>query len=182
MHWKIHPPRPSRLPSGFALGQSLGPRGAKSPPLGNLLGLGGCIFQYIPPLGSVRIQYLSSILEYMSSFELLLSTLPCTMYTQQISWYGVGSMRKWCNKSENESWQREDFEIVKIARQQILGRHSHTNASLTVLHLYHNVQCQMCTILTVYFSFGRNDDGWTYTTQPPLCDKIRGYVCIKCAI
>ena len=96
--------------------------------------------------------------------------------------YGVGSMRKWCNKSENESWQREDFEIVKIARQQILGRHSHTNASLTVLHLYHNVQCQMCTILTVYFSFGRNDDGWTYTTQPPLCDKIRGYVCIKCAI
>ena len=29
---------------------------AKSPPLGNLLGLGECIFQYIPPLGSVRIQ------------------------------------------------------------------------------------------------------------------------------
>ena len=28
-----------------------------SPPLGNLLGLGGCISQYIPPLGSVRIQY-----------------------------------------------------------------------------------------------------------------------------
>ena len=26
-------------------------------PLGNLLGLGECIFQYIPPLGSVRIQY-----------------------------------------------------------------------------------------------------------------------------
>jgi hypothetical protein len=25
--------------------------------LGNLLGLGECIFQYIPPLGSVRIQY-----------------------------------------------------------------------------------------------------------------------------
>ena len=40
---------------GFALGQSLGPRGAKSPPLGNLLGLGECIFQYTPPLGSVRI-------------------------------------------------------------------------------------------------------------------------------
>ena len=54
-------PRPSRLPSGFALGQSLGPRGAKSPPLGNLLGLGGCIFRYIPPLGSVRIQYDFSI-------------------------------------------------------------------------------------------------------------------------
>ena len=41
----------------IALGQSLGPRGAKSPPLGNLLGLGECIFQYIPPLGSVRTQY-----------------------------------------------------------------------------------------------------------------------------
>ena len=41
----------------MSLGQSLGPRGAKSPPLGNLLGLGECIFQYIPPLGSVRIQY-----------------------------------------------------------------------------------------------------------------------------
>ena len=44
----------------IALGQSLGPRGAKSPPLGNLLGLGECIFQYIPPLGSVRIQYFLS--------------------------------------------------------------------------------------------------------------------------
>ena len=44
----------------IALGQSLGPRGAKSPPLGNLLGLGGCIFRYIPPLGSVRIQYFFS--------------------------------------------------------------------------------------------------------------------------
>ena len=54
-------PRPSRLPSGFALGQSLGPRGAKSPPLGNLVGLGECIFQYIPPLGSVRIQYQVSL-------------------------------------------------------------------------------------------------------------------------
>ena len=74
MYWKIHfprpkrfskggdfAPRPSRLSSGFALGQSLGPRGAKSPPLGNLLGLGGCIFQYIPPLGSVRIQYYISL-------------------------------------------------------------------------------------------------------------------------
>ena len=50
-------PRPSRFPSGFALGKSLGPRGAKSTPLGNLSGLGGCISQYIPPLGSVRIQY-----------------------------------------------------------------------------------------------------------------------------
>ena len=47
-------PRPSRLPSGFALGQSLGPRGAKSPPEGNLEGRGGCIFRYIPTRGSVR--------------------------------------------------------------------------------------------------------------------------------
>ena len=39
-------------PRDFALGQSVGPRGAKSLPLGNLLGLGECIFQYIPPLGS----------------------------------------------------------------------------------------------------------------------------------
>ena len=37
-----------------------GPRGAKSPPEGNLEGLGGCISQYIPPLGSVRIQYFPS--------------------------------------------------------------------------------------------------------------------------
>ena len=52
-----------------ALGQSLGPRGAKSQPLGNLSGLGGCISQYIPPLGSVRIQYSHSrvsTLEYTS--------------------------------------------------------------------------------------------------------------------
>ena len=59
MYWEIHPPRPERFPSALeiALGQSLGPRGAKSPPSGNLSGLGGCISQYIPPLGSVRIQY-----------------------------------------------------------------------------------------------------------------------------
>ena len=36
----------------------LGPRGAKSLPLGNLSVLGGCISKYIPPLGSVRIHYL----------------------------------------------------------------------------------------------------------------------------
>ena len=47
--------RPSALE--IALGQSLGPRCAKSPPSGNLSGLRGCISQYIPPLGSVRIQY-----------------------------------------------------------------------------------------------------------------------------
>ena len=41
----------------IALGQSHGPRGAKSLPLGSLLGLEGCIFQYIPPLSSVRIHY-----------------------------------------------------------------------------------------------------------------------------
>ena len=35
MHWEIHPPRPSRFPSG-----------------------GDCISQYIPPLGGVRIQYI----------------------------------------------------------------------------------------------------------------------------
>ena len=52
-------PQSLRFPSALeiALGQSRGPRGAKSPPSGNLLGLGGCISQYIPPLGSVRIQY-----------------------------------------------------------------------------------------------------------------------------
>ena len=54
---RILHPRPSRLPSGFALGQSLRPRGARSPPLGNLLGLGECIFQYIPPLGRVLLHY-----------------------------------------------------------------------------------------------------------------------------
>ena len=33
---------------------SQGPRGAKSPPKGNLEGRGGCIFQCIPTRGSVR--------------------------------------------------------------------------------------------------------------------------------
>ena len=47
-------PRPERLPEGEARGQSRGPRGAKSPPEGNLEGRGGCIFQCIPPLVSVR--------------------------------------------------------------------------------------------------------------------------------
>ena len=47
-------PRPSRFPSGFALGKSLGPRGAKSQPSGNLLGRGGCISQCLPTRGSVR--------------------------------------------------------------------------------------------------------------------------------
>ena len=47
-------PRPERLPEGEARGQSRGPRGAKSPPEGNLEGRGGCISQYIPTRGSVR--------------------------------------------------------------------------------------------------------------------------------
>ena len=67
-------PRPSGFPSGFALGKSLGPRGAKSPPLGNLSGLGGCISQYIPPLGNVRIQYaivLHSIVSYCTGCTVL---------------------------------------------------------------------------------------------------------------
>ena len=47
-----------------ALEISLG-RGFCTPrPLGNLLGLGGCIFQYIPPLGSVRIQYPLILVEH----------------------------------------------------------------------------------------------------------------------
>ena len=47
-------PRPERLPEGEARGQSRGPRGAKSPPEGNLEGRGGCISQCIPTRGSVR--------------------------------------------------------------------------------------------------------------------------------
>ena len=47
-------PRPERLPEGEARGQSRGPRGAKSPPEGNLEGRGGCIFRYIPTRVSVR--------------------------------------------------------------------------------------------------------------------------------
>ena len=57
MYRKIHPPRPSRFPlcGDFA---PLGPRDCpRASPSGNLSGLGGCIFRYIPPLGSVRIQY-----------------------------------------------------------------------------------------------------------------------------
>ena len=54
MYWEIHPPRPERFPEGEARGKSRGPRGAKSPPEGNLEGRGGCIFRYIPPLVSVR--------------------------------------------------------------------------------------------------------------------------------
>ena len=47
IHWEIHPLRTLR---------SFGPRGAKSPPSGNISGLGGRIFRYIPPLVSVRTQ------------------------------------------------------------------------------------------------------------------------------
>ena len=64
MHWEIHPPRPLRFPSGgdFA---PLGPRDfPRASPSGNLSGLGGCISQYIPPLGSVRIQYSSYSCQY----------------------------------------------------------------------------------------------------------------------
>ena len=68
MYWEIHPPRPERFPKGRgfctprperfpegeARGKSRGPRGAKSPPEGNLKGRGGCISQCIPTRGSVR--------------------------------------------------------------------------------------------------------------------------------
>ena len=41
------------------LGISLGPQDVpRAWPLGHLSGLGGCISQYIPPLGNVRIQYM----------------------------------------------------------------------------------------------------------------------------
>ena len=54
MYWVEHPlrprdfPRPSRCPSGHLSG------------LGKSLGRRGCTNQYIPPLGSVRIQYVPS--------------------------------------------------------------------------------------------------------------------------
>ena len=64
---EIHPRRTERFPRerGFrtlrpkseARGQSQRLRGAKSLPEGNLKVRGGCVSQYISPLGSVRIQY-----------------------------------------------------------------------------------------------------------------------------
>ena len=45
------------MPSGFALGQSLGPRGAKSLLRQISRSSGGRIFQYIPPLGSVLFSH-----------------------------------------------------------------------------------------------------------------------------
>ena len=79
-------PRPSGFPSGFALGKSLGSRGAKPMAAGNLsrfpstleislglrpreisrvsgnLGRRGWIFQSLPPLGGARIQSNQKIL------------------------------------------------------------------------------------------------------------------------
>ena len=49
-------PRPSGFPSGFALGKSLGSRGAKPMAAGNL-GRRGWIFQSLPPLGGARIHF-----------------------------------------------------------------------------------------------------------------------------
>ena len=51
-------PRPLRSPPGFALGQSLEPRGANC--------LRGRIFQYIPPFGSVLLQYTPALEKIMS--------------------------------------------------------------------------------------------------------------------
>ena len=51
-------PRPLRSPPGFALGQSLEPRGANC--------LRGRIFQYIPPFGSVLLQYTPTLEKIMS--------------------------------------------------------------------------------------------------------------------
>ena len=82
-------PRPSRFPSGFALGKPLGPRGAKSTPLGNLSGLGGCISQYIPPLGSVRIQYIPPLgsvrIQYLQSFAGVQTCSSSSIHLQ--GWY-----------------------------------------------------------------------------------------------
>ena len=97
-------PRPSRLPSGFALGQSLGPRGAKSPPLGNLLGLGGCIFRYIPPLGSVRIQYDLSL--YVSH-SILLCTVLRLINTNFIQSYCIGDINSNVNILEENNMQMD---------------------------------------------------------------------------
>ena len=93
-------PRPSRLPSGFALGQSLGPRGAKSPPLGNLLGLGGCIFRYLPPLGSVRIHHCST------------DNVHCPWRTRRIS------CMPWVSRVEDEEFY--DIRIYQADQRSVI--------------------------------------------------------------
>ena len=72
----------------IALGQSLGPRGAKSTPLGNLSGLGGCISQYIPPLGSVRIQYLPRLggVRTFSSSSILSLGMDQEIHPRRVDW------------------------------------------------------------------------------------------------
>ena len=91
-------PRPSGFPSGFALGKSLGSRGAKPMAAGNLsrfpstleislglrpreisrvsgnLGRRGWIFQSLPPFGGARIQ---SVIISREGLILTLSILPC---------------------------------------------------------------------------------------------------------
>ena len=59
--------------AGILHPSALGPQGAKSPPLGR----GGCIFQYIPSLGSVRIHYTPSspVLENTALGTVFLDTL-----------------------------------------------------------------------------------------------------------
>ena len=92
--------RPTRLPSDFALGQSLGPRGAKSPPLGNLLGLGGCIFRYIPPLGSVRIHHCST------------DNVHCPWRTRRIS------CMPWVSRVEDEEFY--DIRIYQADQRSVI--------------------------------------------------------------
>ena len=86
MNWVEHPlrppdfPRPSRCPSGFALRKSLGRR--------------VCTTQYIPPLGSVRIQYYhfnlsgANLVELLGlSGRLLLTSLDCAQVNTVVDYH-----------------------------------------------------------------------------------------------
>ena len=68
-HWEINPSRPS-------FKTVLGPQGAKSSPKGNLLVLGGCFSQYIPPLYSEQI----NCFDEKCVFQCLCSHAPCGVY------------------------------------------------------------------------------------------------------
>ena len=139
MHWEIHPPRPSRFPSGgdFALGQSLGPRGAKSPPSGNLSGLGGCISQYIPPLGSVRIQYScrhSSCISFVLSVARIDFVVVINIIRSDIN----TSQQLTMNERKPVAWGQQPARplLTHSAKRKMPNKHNSGSASLKTAHCH----------------------------------------------
>ena len=110
-------PRPSRLPWG-----------AKSPPLGNIEGRGGCIFQCIPTRGSVRIHNFSLYLESLFlDWMIKIEEFCCRPLGLHFKYSNVFL---WCSRAWNAIWRL----LLKIESKFRLWNYFQSFIKLNINH------------------------------------------------